>query len=85
VSVLICDTTTGDGGEGDLYGNCPEHGKYLYFCKDCHDRWAEEHPRTAAAIQLFAAGRGSSAAVAAARKADALTPAPVPPVAEGKG
>lgn len=49
--VLICDTSEGGG---DLYGNCPEHGKFLYFCPKCHDKWAAEHPLTAEAIRMTA-------------------------------
>ena len=66
--VVMCDTSEGGG---DLYGNCAEHGRFLYFCPDCHEEWRQANPRTAAAIARFASsGKGSLGAIQEARAAD---------------
>jgi hypothetical protein len=66
------------GADSPCEGRCEKHGRALhgYPCIVCERDWEAAHPKTAAAISAFAAGKGSAARVAAARKADpACTPA----------
>ena len=42
--IIIC--TTDD--------ECPEHGRFIYFCRQCHERWAEANPERVAAINTMA-------------------------------
>lgn len=51
-------------------GECPRHGKYIYFCYQCQCEWEEENPLTTAAIAKFAAGKLSRSSVDAAKKKD---------------
>lgn len=51
-------------------GACATHGPFIWFCHPCHVAWGERNPHTVAAISLLAAGKGSTAAVTAARKLD---------------
>jgi len=36
-------------------GCCSEHGPYLYYCGDCHERWAQANPEQVAKIRKLAA------------------------------
>lgn len=45
---------------------CPRHGKYIYFCRQCHEEWEVANPRTAKAIR---AGR-TAQTVTKAREQD---------------
>lgn len=70
---------------------CEKHDRVLhgYPCAVCEREWEAANPRTAAAISKLAAGKGSSAAVSAARRADQAaqpaTPAqPTPGAAESE-
>ena len=52
---------------------CGKHDRILHGwpCGDCQREWEEANPNTAAAISAFAAGKGSTAAIARARRLDA--------------
>lgn len=34
-------------------GCCDEHGPYLYFCPDCHERWKKANPEKVKKIQAI--------------------------------
>lgn len=50
-------------------GNCPKpgHGKYIYFCRLCHEEWQQKNPNVAA---LLSRGSTDKSQLAAARKKD---------------
>jgi hypothetical protein len=37
-------------------GECPEHGRFIYFCLPCHERWAAANPERVAEIRALARG-----------------------------
>lgn len=45
---------------------CPRHGKFIYFCKECHEKWREKNPHTSEAISKGL----SKGAINQARKKD---------------
>lgn len=51
-------------------GTCPRHGKYIYFCHQCHVEWQEANPLTTKAIAAYAGGKGSKSSIDAAKKKD---------------
>jgi hypothetical protein len=55
------------GGDAE---ECPRHGRFLYFCSPCHDEWKAANPLTTAAIGEYARGKGTVAAVNAAKAKD---------------
>ena len=38
-------------GLNGLTGRCEEHGPYLYFCGECHEKWRSENPEAVAEIE----------------------------------
>jgi hypothetical protein len=63
------------GADEPCTGRCEKHDRDLhgYPCGPCGIEWEQANPRTAVAISRFAAGKGSAAAVSAARRADEAT------------
>lgn len=47
---------------------CPRHGKFIYFCYECHLEWEADNPNTVKAIRSKNPNRSS---LIAARKKDA--------------
>ena len=60
------------GADEPCEGRCERHGRDLHGwpCGACGAEWEQAHPKTAHAIGLVAAGRGTTN-LAAARRADA--------------
>ena len=43
--VFICQTED---------GTCAEHGPFIYYCSECHERWAQANPERVAEIRRLA-------------------------------
>lgn len=55
------------GGDSE---ECERHGKFIYFCNQCHTEWQEKNPNQTKAISEYAQGKGNLATIKAAKKAD---------------
>lgn len=66
MSACVC------GADTPCEHRCPKHDRILhgYPCGPCQREWERANPKTAAAIERIAAGKGSLAGLKAARAAD---------------
>lgn len=58
--IILCGNGCGhdhDSPNGPS-GCCTEHGPYLYYCPDCHERWREANPDRVEEIRKLANPRG---------------------------
>jgi hypothetical protein len=58
--VILCGNNCGhdhDSLNGPS-GCCSEHGPYLYYCYDCHERWRAANPDKVEEISKLANPRG---------------------------
>lgn len=55
--IILCGNGCGHNHESlnGPTGCCAEHGPYMYYCNDCHERWRAANPDKVEKIRKLAA------------------------------